>query len=400
MEGRVMGTGAGAGQRAEIVGLVVGLVVGLALLAWPGAVAAQQVWQTRTPAPAWLGIGYEIRWAQRDGTCEPRVWIDRVVQGSPAERAGFRRGDAILSLDDEPLPGARLEAVALRLHPGDSLRFSVERDGRVRRLTAVADRRPARPPIEIMEPSRTGAVGISSAPIVELDGQTLVARNVESGLRGVRGYWLATGGGEPEYRRLGSRSRDDLDERVVRLLRCAEEAGSRAVLAPRVDLQRLQQRADSLRVIITRRALAPTPAPPEGRAPTPPGHPAPAPTPLPEGMAADLRAASTYILRMEDHLAEGLRGVAGAEVTAMEPELASYFRNARGGLLVLRVTDGSAADRAGLRPGDVIVEGDGRGLQSAAELRALLSRPNPQDVRLRVVRKGRTQLLSLPRSGY
>lgn len=371
-------------------------MVGLAILATaPAGAAAQQGWRVRTEPPAWLGIGYEIGWIQESSMCEPQVWVERVMQGSPAERAGLRVGDAIVALDDQPLPAARLQAVAGRLHPGDSLRFRVDRNGQLRDLTAVAERRPARPPAPLAA-SEPGFMGATSAPVVRLDGSTLVARNIESGSQGSRGYWLATDDGRTEYRRLDSWSRNDLDERVVRLLRCADEAGTRAAMVPRgVDLQQLQRRADSLRVVITRRTLAPTPAAGQPPHPPEPYHP----TALP-GRAPEINGtgSSTYILRMEDHLAAELRGVAGAEITTLEPELAAYFRNVDEGLLVLRIARGSVADHAGLQPGDVIVEGDGRGLRSPGELRALLSRPNPQDVQLRVVRKGRSRLLSLPRS--
>lgn len=381
-----------------------GLLLTLLLLALPAAAAGQQGWQVRTESPAWLGVGYDVRWVQRAGTCEPQVLVERVVQGSPADRAGLRAGDVILALDDRPIPGSRLESVARGLRPGDSLRFRVERDGQVRQLTAVADRRPARPPAALATAREPGFPATASAPVVQLDGETLMARNVEAGSRGVRGYWLAGRDGRAEYRRLGSWSQDDLDDRVVRLLRCAEEAGTRAAVAPRPDLERLQRRADSLRVVITRRAMAHRPEPrpmavPELR---------PEPEPRPEAdprvrgapAAPDIAGSpsGTYILRMEEHLAAELRGVAGAELSPLEPELAAYFRNVREGLLVLRVARGSAADRAGLRPGDVIVEADGRPLDSPSQLRARLATPDRGPVQLRVVRQGRTRNLDLPRS--
>ena len=55
------------------------------------------------------------------------------------------------------------------------------------------------------------------------------------------------------------------------------------------------------------------------------------------------------------------------------------------------------ADRAGIRPGDVIVGADGRGIESVAELRRVVALPYAGDVRLRVVRRGRTLDLTLAR---
>lgn len=343
-----------------------GLLISV-LAASTSAVEAQQVRVRQapqaTPAPAWLGVSYEVRWLQGGDRCEPQVLVERVIQGSPAERAGLRSGDAIVALNGEPVPAARLAAVSARLAPGDSVRLRVNRDGRVRDVLAVADRRPARPPTIILDRARSAAAG--HAPVVHLDGEMLVASNVEGAAQGVRGYWLATGDGRTEYRGLGSWSQDDVDARVVRLLRCAQAVEWRPPLPPRVDFEDVQRRADSLRVRIARRTLQHQEL----------DHPALPPHPM----------------------APHDRSVAGAEVTTLGPELAEYFPNARGGLLVLRVTQGSPAARGGLRPGDVIVRIDDRPVESATELRALLTLRDSRSSQLRVVRMGQVRTVTFPR---
>lgn len=351
------------------------VLMGPILLAAGSAPAAAQGSYATSAPPAWLGISYEVRWTQAGGRCAPQVLVDGVIQGSPAERAGLRSGDAIIALNGESVPAGRIDLVATRLHPGDSIRLRVDRDGRVREVLAIADRRPARPPT-VAATAKPGGLRATSAPIVHLDGETLVARNVEARQQDHRGYWFATDDGRTEYRRLGSWSQDDVDARVVRLLRCAEEVEWQPARAPVVDYRQVQRRADSLRVVITRRALEQADLEALHAPPPAPG--------LPHGAPGVLMLTES-------------RGVAGADLAPLEPELAEYFRNAREGLLVLRVGRDTPAERAGLRPGDVIVEGNGRRLESTGELRALLSFPDPEPVRLRVVRKGRVRSITLER---
>lgn len=364
--------------------------VGLVLLVVAPA-AAQQTVHVRQGAPGWLGISYDVQWVQEGAACSPQVVVESVVHGSPAERAGLRAGDAILTLDGEPVPGGRLQVLAARLQPGDSIRLRVLREGADREIMAVADRRPDRPVSILMERDFQSSV----VPVVEVDGDRLIARNLDTGWSTdrLRSYRLSRSDGRTEYRSLTGWSTTDLDEKVVRLLTCAD---STRAMGPvwaepgqvRVNMQRLQERADSLRVIITRRALerqedvkvlTGVPAPPNE------------PTVMfvgPEG---------NFTFRVEDHVAVGLRGVAGAELTALEPELAEYFRNADRGLLVLRIAPDTPADRAGLVPGDVVIAANGRRLESVPELRQILTLPQAGGIDLRVVRRGRTLDLRLQR---
>lgn len=383
------------------------LLAGAALMALastgvPAAAAGQEAVRGRAPASgqAWLGIGYDVRWLQQGDRCEPRVVVESVVEGSPAQRAGLRPGDAILMVDEQPAPGSRLRALSARLSPGDSVRLRFERGGAVRLVTAVADRRPARPPAAAVTAPGSW-LDRTSAPVVRIRGDTLEAWNIEpgrawAGSRG-GGYWFATADGRTEYRRLDRWSRDGLDRRVESLLVCADtlhwEEAPPAVA--RVNVQRIQERADSLRVVIARRAFEA--AGDRERvvlriAPTPPGA-------APRLEELEATGPTVLFRRLEEHTAAGERSVAGAEVTPLEPELAEYFRGAREGLLVLRVARGSPADRAGLRPGDVITgagtDGRRRSLESVEELRHALARPDQAPVELRLVRQGRARTVTL-----
>jgi S1-C subfamily serine protease len=91
----------------------------------------------------------------------------------------------------------------------------------------------------------------------------------------------------------------------------------------------------------------------------------------------------------------GRRAVAGAEFTDLNPELAAYFDGAREGLLVTRVAPESPAGRAGLRSGDVVVRANGSTVRTTAELRRIVAQSGRDEVRLDVIRRGRTVALRM-----
>jgi S1-C subfamily serine protease len=106
---------------------------------------------------------------------------------------------------------------------------------------------------------------------------------------------------------------------------------------------------------------------------------------------------STFVRAFPDGFAfeVGRRAVAGAEFTELNAELAQYFDGAREGLLVTRVAPESPASRAGLAGGDVVVRANGRTVRTTAELRRAVADAGRDEVRLDVVRRGRTVTLRL-----
>lgn len=102
--------------------------------------------------------------------------------------------------------------------------------------------------------------------------------------------------------------------------------------------------------------------------------------------------------RMQQRLGEelpflfefGMRSMAGAEFTEMNTGLAKYFHTNEG-LLVLQVSPQTPAARAGLQPGDVVVEAGGRRMARVADLRQAFTRADGQEVQLSVLREGRRQ---------
>jgi S1-C subfamily serine protease len=103
-----------------------------------------------------------------------------------------------------------------------------------------------------------------------------------------------------------------------------------------------------------------------------------------------IRGSMPMVLEFES----GLRGVAGAEVTELNPELASYFGTDRG-LLVLRVVPNTPAAKAGLQAGDVILRVDGRTVERVRDFRTAISRASNRSADLDVVQRGRTRTMRM-----
>ncbi len=83
----------------------------------------------------------------------------------------------------------------------------------------------------------------------------------------------------------------------------------------------------------------------------------------------------------------GGRGIAGAELTEMNDGLSSYF-GTDDGVLVLRVSSDTPADRAGLKAGDVIVGAAGDEVDDVSDLRANIVRADDEQIPLTIVRDG------------
>ncbi len=108
--------------------LTIGMVALLAMTLAAGAIFAQD--DTTTTETAWLGVAL----VQEDEA----VVIGRVVRGSPADEAGFQRGDVVTSYNGEAVTTVeQLVALVQAAAPGDAATFEITRDGEALTLEAT-----------------------------------------------------------------------------------------------------------------------------------------------------------------------------------------------------------------------------------------------------------------------
>lgn len=89
------------------------------------------------------------------------------------------------------------------------------------------------------------------------------------------------------------------------------------------------------------------------------------------------------------------RGVLGVVVQKMTPELAKEFQVSSGGALVAQVRPDSAAARAGIKAGDVIVRYDGKAITGTGQLRNMVAATAPGTrVSIGIVRDGKAKTLT------
>lgn len=98
-----------------------------------------------------------------------------------------------------------------------------------------------------------------------------------------------------------------------------------------------------------------------------------------------------------DGLLAGKRAFLGVSLTDLSPELREHFGAPKdSGVLVGNIEDGSPAEKAGVRVGDIIVAVDGKDVESSWDLRkALQGKKDGDTARIEVVRgRGRQSLVA------
>ena len=108
------------------------------------------------------------------------------------------------------------------------------------------------------------------------------------------------------------------------------------------------------------------------------------------GFAVPASLAKTVITQLADH-GKVERGWLGVSIQPLTKDLAANFkRSDTTGALVSTVVEGSPAEKAGLKPGDVIVEFDGKKVAKSTDLPGLVAEvPVGRDVPMTVMREGR-----------
>jgi len=113
------------------------------------------------------------------------------------------------------------------------------------------------------------------------------------------------------------------------------------------------------------------------------------------GFAIPMSLAKNVVTQLADS-GKVTRGWLGVGIQPVTPELAKSFgRTETTGVLVSSVTEGSPAERAGIKTGDIITDYDGRKVERASDLpRAVAGTPVGRDVTLNVVRDGKPVTLT------
>jgi putative serine protease PepD len=109
--------------------------VGFAIPIEQVRITADQI--LRTGEARYPVIGAQVQTGEDDGT---GAEIDEVLEDTPAEASGLRKGDVVTEVNGERVTDGIALIVAIRSHqPGETLEFTVERDGRERTISVTLD---------------------------------------------------------------------------------------------------------------------------------------------------------------------------------------------------------------------------------------------------------------------
>lgn len=321
-----------------------------AALAVPGVVRAQE--DDDCPCPGMIGVVFQSTDDGEDG-----VRILDVRRGSPAEAAGVREGDVVVRINGRE-PRDASDAVPDELKAGDTVRMRLRRGDDERDVEIVAVRRPAR------AETRFGIVRRGDGPMVFVgpDSVPLQALTMRIDSLQTRLFQLDTGEIRVHMDSLITLFSDSANVFIRRM----PDMEFR-VIGPDVErlegaLERLDDEAFRL-----------------------------------ESDAFDLETRVFELEGMERpfFMELGRRSAAGAELAEMNEGLRRYFDNVQGGALVIDVSPGTPAARAGLEAGDVIVRAGGREVNDPEDVRRALMGEEDGSVPLEVVRQGRRRELTL-----
>src|SRR5690606_39807335 len=100
-------------------------------------------------------VGVQTHFIGAPGTPVEQVVITRVEPGSPAARAGLRRGDTVLQVNGEPTVAAAFRSLPFTLAAGDTVTLLVRREDRNQEVVVVAGQRPGRYTLSWVVPADT-----------------------------------------------------------------------------------------------------------------------------------------------------------------------------------------------------------------------------------------------------
>ena len=329
-----------------------------------------------SPRRAWLGFSYERTETRRPGESTLTLNVVSVVEQSPAAKAGLKKGDTILRINNLGASEQLLGSLGSSLTPGDTVTFHIRREGREQDLHLVAARPPAdyanRMTIRVRPDSVRRLVEIYTDSMRKnMDTTVFKYLQADSAFR----KWRINSDSVRVFRFNSDSMRIHADSMMRHFYEFQLDS-----LRPRLDSARafaLRGRIglDSLSLRLGRDSMIFFSPELEG------------------GLVFGGRAPGEVAVRS---YYVGMRAVAGAELQELNPELARYFKVADG-LLVVNAAPGSPARRAGLQPGDVITGVEGQQVTSVTQLRRAIERSSAKTVKLEVVREGAKRTIELPK---
>ena len=297
----------------------------------PIARAEAQVVRTVVIRQGWLGINYDLTSETRDGKVSESMTVLDVIEDSPADKAGVRKGDRIVRIDGQPVSLSKFRSISRDLQPGDTLTLRLSNAGRERDVSLVASERPAQ-------------FDFSFEP------DMLLRRVHGDSVRAMMRLYF-------DSARIKV---DSIFGRDSFFIRRFEELPYGSMRMDTILGRRFGFFSDS----------------------------------LPAGFRIEVsKDPMEFDLPRFDVLVSN-SGVAGAEFTELNPGLSQYFGTSKG-LLVLRVGPGTPAAVAGLEAGDVLTRVDGQDVERVENFRRAVARSREGAVKLDVIRKGKSQSLSL-----
>jgi putative serine protease PepD len=122
-------TGGGVGGESGNIG------VGFAIPIEQVRITSDQI--LRTGKARYPVIGAKVQTGRDDGT---GAAIEEVVEGTPADRSGLKKGDVVTEVDGERVTDGISLIVAIRAHqPGETVTFTLTRGGEERTLEVTLD---------------------------------------------------------------------------------------------------------------------------------------------------------------------------------------------------------------------------------------------------------------------
>ncbi len=334
--------------------------------------------------------------------------IDQVVDGGPAYTAGLRSGDFILRINGFEADRPTFERAMDSLVPGAPMQFVVRRGEDSQPVAVRVGERPDASTLaplllqielqearDAFETRLRASVDIQAAefPFGE------VARVSTIPDSSIGGVWQSSEGGQfvfgPRGQELSITSgSDEGSGRPLTVILRSDTTNPQMVLQltelarTREDLLRRQREIERQNLAIRAQTAAEFERVSDMEARV-------------RALQEVTEGATTFEVRGEGATwtvtrplapyVSGLTRVAGAEMRRVNADLAPYF-GVTSGLLVTEVPEGTPAQSAGLRAGDVIIEADGFAVNTVDELRDRFA-VEAREHRVVVVRQGRQLLV-------